>query len=427
MKAPVVIDAENLSKRYRIGLKDEMHDSVVREMLDLLASPIKNFRRLRNLYSFSDSAEHERDIIWAVRDMSFRVTQGEVVGIIGRNGSGKTTLLRLLSGITDPTGGRAEIFGRVGALLAVGTGFHKELTGRENVYLNGTILGMRKREIDAKFDEIVDFSGVETFIDTPVKRYSSGMLVRLGFAVAAYLEPEILMIDEVLAVGDAEFQRKCLGKMDEVARGGRTVLFVSHNMESIAGLCQRTIHIDGGRIVADGPSDEVIRDYLASMYHVIDTTSLAERRDRAGDGTLRITGFELRNKKGESIPFAMSGEDIQFVFTYTSRKKPLRNVSFGFWIIDDQGKKLIILYTEHTNSDFSQLPPEGKIVCEIPELPLMPGIYHMNINALIGRTKADQVFNAAKFEVVSGDYYGTGRPLHEEGVFLCRHHWKHEE
>ena len=255
MKAPVVINVKNLSKRYRIGLREEMHDNVVSEILNLFLSPIKNFRKLRNLYSFSKSDGDQRDIIWAVRDVSFRVTQGEVVGIIGRNGAGKTTLLRILSGITDPTGGRAELYGRVGALLAVGTGFHKDLTGRENIYLNGTILGMRKKEIDRKLDEIVDFSGVEKFLDTPVKRYSSGMLVRLGFAVAAHLDPEILMIDEVLAVGDAEFQRKCLGKMDEVARGGRTVLFVSHNMESIAGLCERTIHIDGGK--AGLPENEV--------------------------------------------------------------------------------------------------------------------------------------------------------------------------
>ena len=425
--APVVINVENLSKRYRIGLKDEIHDNISSAIIHHFLRPIKNFRKLRNLYSFSDNEQNEHGVIWAVCDVSFQVTQGEVVGIIGRNGAGKTTLLRLLSGITDPTGGKAELFGRVGALLAVGTGFHKDLTGRENVYLNGTILGMRKKEIDQKFDEIVDFSGIEKFIDTPVKRYSSGMLVRLGFAVAAHLDPEILIIDEVLAVGDAEFQQKCMGKMDEVARGGRTVLFVSHNMESIAGLCERTIHIDEGRIVGDGPTGSVIRGYMTTTFKIIDSTPLFERQDRAGDGTMLINDFKLRNKKGEPVLFVMSGEDIQFVFSYTSREKVLKNVSFGFWIIDNQGRKLIVLYTRFTNSDFSLLPSEGRIVCEIPDFPLMPGIYHININAEINRVKADQIPNAAKFEVVSGDFYGTGRSLHKEGTFLCQHNWNYEE
>lgn len=423
MKAPVVINVENLSKRYRIGLKDEMHDNVVSEIVNLFISPIKNFQKLRNLYSFSDNAENEQDVIWAIRNMSFQVNQGEVVGIIGRNGAGKTTLLKLLSGITDPTDGKAELFGRVGALLAVGTGFHKDLTGRENIYLNGTILGMRKKEIDRKFDEIVDFSGVEKFIDTPVKRYSSGMLVRLGFAVAAYLDPEILMIDEVLAVGDAEFQQKCLGKMGEVARGGRTILFVSHNMESIAGLCERTIHIDNGRIVADGPTDEVIRDYLASMYHIIETTPLSERRDRIGEGHVRITGFKLRNTEGNHISAIRCGEDVQFVFTYTSQKKMVKNILIWFWLVDGYGRKMILLYNKLTNTMLTDLPSNGRIVCTIPRFPLRPGLYTLDINLHDSKKDTDHIYNAVKIEVVPGDFYGTGRPIHEKGLFLCDHSW----
>ncbi len=239
------IQVENLSKAYRIGLKDEIPDTIASAVMGWVRRPLANFRRLRRLNTFGANGEgDEADIVWALKDVSFEVAPGEVVGIIGRNGAGKSTLLKILSRITEPTGGRAVIRGRVSSLLEVGTGFHQELTGRENVYLNGTILGMSKREIDRKFAEIVDFSGVEKFLDTPIKHYSSGMKVRLAFAVAAHLEPEILIIDEVLAVGDAEFQKKCLGKMQDVAREGRTVLFVSHNMAAVQTLCQRALLVE---------------------------------------------------------------------------------------------------------------------------------------------------------------------------------------
>ncbi|MFQ5866208.1 MAG: ABC transporter ATP-binding protein, partial [bacterium] len=234
----IAIKVQNISKRYRIGLKEEMRDSFAVAVLDFIKSPLKNYRKYRSLYEFEDinySAENNvtENVIWALRDISFEVPKGEVLGIIGRNGAGKSTLLKILCKVTDPTSGVAEIRGRVSSLLEVGTGFHQELTGRENIYLNGTILGMTKKEVGRKFDEIVDFSGVEKFIDTPVKRYSSGMRVRLAFSVAAHLEPEILLIDEVLAVGDAEFQKKCLNKMEHVGQEGRTVLFVSHNVTAI--------------------------------------------------------------------------------------------------------------------------------------------------------------------------------------------------
>ena len=240
------IKAEKISKCYRIGLKEEMHDSIAGAVFDFLKSPLKNYRKYRSLYKFEEIKNGNpntsaADIIWALKDVSFEVKQGEVLGIIGRNGAGKSTLLKILCKITDPTSGVAEIRGRVSSLLEVGTGFHPELTGRENIYLNGTILGMTKKEVDHKFDEIVDFSGMEKFIETPVKRYSSGMKVRLAFSVAAHLEPEILLIDEVLAVGDADFQKKCLSKMEDVGQEGRTVLFVSHNMPAITRLCKRAI------------------------------------------------------------------------------------------------------------------------------------------------------------------------------------------
>lgn len=266
----IAITARGLSKLYRIGQKQQVRDSLAATMFDFVRSPLRNYRKYRSLYRFDDvmaaqgagAAQAPMDVIWALRDVSFEVRQGEVVGVIGRNGAGKSTLLKILTKITPPTQGEAEIRGRVASLLEVGTGFHQELTGRENIYLNGTILGMTKREVDRKFDEIVDFSGVERFIDTPVKRYSSGMAVRLAFAVAAHLEPEILIVDEVLAVGDAAFQKKCLNKMQDVRKQGRTVLLVSHNMASVSALCSRAFLLNEGRMIQNGPVHDVVHAYF---------------------------------------------------------------------------------------------------------------------------------------------------------------------
>jgi lipopolysaccharide transport system ATP-binding protein len=253
---------EELGKRYRIGASVVRHAKLRDALLHLAATPARNLARLRRMSAFGEA--DERDVIWALRDVSFEVAEGEVLGIVGHNGAGKSTLLKILSRITAPTTGRIEMVGRVGSLLEVGTGFHPELTGRDNVYLNGSILGMDKRYIDRRFEEIVEFAGVGRFIDTPVKRYSSGMHVRLAFAVAAHLEPEILIVDEVLAVGDAEFQRRCLGKMSEVSGDGRTVLFVSHNLVAVQGLCDRAIWVNRGRIELDGPTQTVVGEYMKS-------------------------------------------------------------------------------------------------------------------------------------------------------------------
>ncbi|MFO8036865.1 MAG: ABC transporter ATP-binding protein [Anaerolineales bacterium] len=274
------IKVENLSKRYRIGLEEKTYDSLVGAMMDWAKRPIRNFIRLRQLTQFENDKEGNReDVIWALKDVSLEVKPGEVVGVIGRNGAGKSTLLKVLSKITYPTSGHVELQGRVSSLLEVGTGFHPELTGRENVYLNGTILGMTKNEIDSKFDEIVDFSGVRKFIDTPVKRYSSGMRVRLAFSVAAHLEPEILLVDEVLSVGDAAFQQKSLGKMEEVSQRGRTVLFVSHNMGAIRSLCSRAILLEEGRLAKDDLPDNTINAYL----HDIEVSNLGRIRWSKGN------------------------------------------------------------------------------------------------------------------------------------------------
>lgn len=280
------IKVENLSKLYRLGVADAMHDSIGGAIGEALKAPFKNLRKLQSLSSFKDE-EHE-SVLWALRDLSFEVREGEVLGVVGKNGAGKSTLLKLLSRITLPSSGSIEISGRVVSLLEVGTGFHKELSGRENIYMNGTILGMTRKEIDRKFDEIVDFSGVERFIDTPVKRYSSGMQVRLAFSVAAHLEPEIMIIDEVLAVGDAEFQKRCLGKMKDVSEQGRTVLFVSHNMQAVQSLCTRCIMLENGKMVMDGPTDAVINHYLSKQMAGGSMRLFDRPEDAPGNDLIRL-------------------------------------------------------------------------------------------------------------------------------------------
>nr|MBC8179600.1 ABC transporter ATP-binding protein [candidate division KSB1 bacterium] len=295
----IAIKVENLSKRYRIGLKEELNDTFFATLSSWVKFPLSNFRRLQKLSNFNESNDSE-DIIWALKDISFELNQGEVLGIIGKNGAGKSTLLKILCRITEPSSGKASINGRVASLLEVGTGFHPELTGRENVFLNGAILGMTKTEIERKFDEIVDFSGVEKFIDTPVKRYSSGMRVRLAFAVAAQLEPEILLIDEVLAVGDIAFQKKCLGKMESVSKSGRTVFFVSHNMAAVSSICSKAILLEQGRLVELGDTDQIIAQYMKNNSE-ISKIPLHQRKDRGGNGNLKFSAISILNLNGDYL------------------------------------------------------------------------------------------------------------------------------
>jgi lipopolysaccharide transport system ATP-binding protein len=290
----IAIRAENLSKQYRIGGPQKKYPTLRETLSDAFAAPFRRAAKL--LRGQATGAAGLDETIWALRDVSFEIKCGEVIGIIGRNGAGKSTLLKILSRITEPTAGFAEIRGQVGSLLEVGTGFHPELTGRENIYLNGAILGMKRAEIERKFDEIVAFAEVEKFIDTPVKHYSSGMYLRLAFAVAAHLEPEILLVDEVLAVGDADFQKKCLSKMEDVGQQGRTVLFVSHNMPAINRLCERAILLDEGHMVQDGPSHQVVGNYLSSG---LGTTAAREWPDLAqapGNDVVRLCGARVRTE-----------------------------------------------------------------------------------------------------------------------------------
>ena len=288
----LAIEADRLSKRYRIGQLQAAYGTL-RESLGRTAKRLVGAEQ-----------RHHRDEIWALRDVSFRIDEGEVLGVIGRNGAGKSTLLKVLTRITTPTSGRAIIRGRVGSLLEVGTGFHPELTGRENIFLNGSILGMKRREIQRKLDEIVDFSGIEKFIDTPVKRYSSGMYVRLAFSVAAHLEPEILLVDEVLAVGDAEFQRRCLGRMEDLGGSGRTVLFVSHNMQAINQLCDRAILLDGGNIVEDGESSEVVTRYLQSTHGTGSRRTWTDLASAPGDDLAKLLSVRVVDNAGSTVETA---------------------------------------------------------------------------------------------------------------------------
>lgn len=328
-----IIKVENLSKRYRIGLQEKKADTFAQQFWNNLKAPLKNFRRIQSLGKFE---AEEESVHWALKDVSFEVKQGEVLGIIGKNGAGKSTLLKILSKITEPTSGRIEMNGRVAALLEVGTGFHPELTGRENIYMNGTILGMTKKEIDRKLDEIIDFSGVEKFIDTPVKFYSSGMRVRLGFSVAAHLEPEILIIDEVLAVGDYEFQQKCLGKMEDVShKDGRTVLFVSHQMGAVQKLCNKSIILNNGVLDFLGSTRNCIERYLDSESDII-FYNKAKNSDR---NEFWIESIALKNEL-EELTSSFNHDCPIYITANVGFKKKLSGVYILLTILDSKENKI---------------------------------------------------------------------------------------
>ena len=423
----IAIKVTNLSKRYRIGMKEEIHDTFMGQITSFIKSPISNFKRLQKLSKFGNNSEQE-DIIWALRHVSFEVKRGEVLGIIGGNGAGKTTLLKILSRITAPTSGRAIVNGRVGSLLEVGTGFHPELTGRENIFVNGAILGMTKREIERKFDEIVAFSEIEKFIDTPVKRYSSGMRIRLAFSVAAHLEPEILMIDEVLAVGDIEFQKKCLGKMDDVAKQGRTVLFVSHNMGAVATLCSRVIVIDHGGLENDGTPQDSITYYINKSRGFIGVP-LKDRVDRLGSQKLKFTDIRILNKDGVSVETVLSGDDITIEVPYKVFEEPLTNVVFQFNFYDQMGQILFCCQTRTVNQNYKILNASGMICCHIPNISLAPGSYSLLISCKEKYgIRVDRIENAMQINVASGDFFGTGKMTPTDtGQFLVKHHWELKE
>ncbi|MEZ5045874.1 MAG: polysaccharide ABC transporter ATP-binding protein [Chitinophagaceae bacterium] len=411
----IAIKVEHISKYYRIGLKETKYDTMGDAIVGWLKKPIRNFKRLKSLSSILD--ENDDDVFKAVNDVSFQVYKGEVLGIIGKNGAGKSTLLKLLSRITEPTKGKIEIYGRVASLLEVGTGFNPELTGRENIYLNGTILGMTKKEIDAKLEAIISFSGIEKFIETPVKRYSSGMKVRLAFSVAAHLDPEVLIIDEVLAVGDAEFQKKCLGKMQEVAgTQGRTVLFVSHDMSAVTTLCNRTILLEKGAIKNIGKTFDIITEYLQKNNT---TESLLDIERIKGDQTFMVESIIVSSSEN-TYSSAMSGRPFYITVNLKSKlaDEEISEVPIVDMRIENNvGQRLFwISNSLHANQTAAN---KKKIVFYFEKCQLVAGLYNITINVNYKNLTVDWLGNIADFEVVEGQYYDTGKlPPKQQGNFL---------
>ncbi len=405
----VVIRVENLSKQYQLG---EIGTGTISYDLNRWWAKTRGkedpFSKIG--INFSPTQTTNSDHIWALKDVNFEVRQGEILGIIGRNGAGKSTLLKLLSKVTKPSTGQIKLKGRIAALLEVGTGFHPELTGRENIFLNGAILGMTKSEIKNKFDEIVDFSGVERYIDTPVKRYSSGMYVRLAFAVAANLEQEILIVDEVLAVGDAEFQKKCLGKMQDVSTNeGRTVLFVSHNMTAINALCNKGLLLKNGTVENYGPIGECVKIYLNNNAEQT-KINLSDRKDRIGNGVFRFIEVILLNKYLKPQNEFLSGEEVNIMIRYKNiNDMTLKNVSIAIALNNSFDTQLTNMANYISDKTFETLPHDSTIICKIHKLPLVTGTYSFNFFSRVNDDISDWIINTCALNVESGDYYKTGQ------------------
>lgn len=372
-----IISVENIAKQYQLG--EHQPYLALRDMVAGLIKP-----------------RQPRQCFWALKDVSFAVGQGEVIGVIGRNGAGKSTLLKILSKITPPTKGTVRLRGRVASLLEVGTGFHPELTGRENIYLNGAILGMTRQEVRQKFAAIVTFSEIEKFLDTPVKRYSSGMYVRLAFAVAAHLEPEILLIDEVLAVGDIQFQKKCLDKMAEITQTtGRTIVLVSHNMGTIENLCPKSILLEKGRIKMAGPSAQVVNEYLKDTT----TIDLADRTDRIGNGEIRLIDITFLNQRGQSSHTFKYGEPMTIKIAYQSDRPAMKTVNFGISIDSNIGHRICDLSTLADSKFPETIPGHGLFICQIPKLQFNAGRYYVSVIVRRSGDIADWVKQATHFDI----------------------------
>ncbi|MCC9601449.1 ABC transporter ATP-binding protein [Stieleria sp. JC731] len=400
MSTPI-ISVENLSKAYRVGAKDEMPDTLVGAAKGMLTAPLRNLRSLRQLDTAkSGKSKSSEDTLWALKDVSFEINRGDVVGVIGHNGAGKSTLLKILSRITEPTEGRAVVRGRVSSLLEVGTGFHPELTGRENVYMNGTILGMTKKEIDRKFDEIVSFSGIGKFLDTPTKRYSSGMQVRLAFAVAAHLEPEILIIDEVLAVGDVEFQRKCLGKMHEVARGGRTVVFVSHNMTAVETLCTSCHWMELGQVKESGETGNLLRKYFQSMNERSQSGAAECSRMENGFQCCRV---QLRDQSSGFANVFDNGDEVTVDIDLKFELPDIPVVQFGLDVFSPTG--VLVGNWNNRLAGVDEVVPSSmmNVKWKFGTAGFTPGNYIIGLRVKDPRSgrMISRIENAASFEVLN--------------------------
>ena len=412
------IRIDNLKKCFRIGKAPAGGYSMTERLLAMGKSTYRKFKQLASPSSMADD-----EVYWALRGVSFEVGQGEVVGVIGRNGAGKSTLLKLISRISAPTSGRIEVRGRMGSLLEVGTGFHPELTGRENIFLNGSILGMSQREIRAKFDSIVNFSGISQFIDTPVKRFSSGMYVRLAFAVAAFLEPEILVVDEVLAVGDALFQRRCIDRMTELAQGGRTILFVSHNMQLIPRLCQRAVLLEQGEVVSVGGSSEVTQLYLDRMLDETRKGDLRDKPRKGGDGRARFQRAWLVDDDGNTLTNFISGDDL-IIRMELEAFETLEKVDLAVVIQSLYGMRLITSWSPESGFQTALTPGMHTFECRFREVRIRPGhMVLLDVWMASSGITLDFVEQALVVDVLASDEEQHISSVDSQGIMLCDNEW----
>jgi lipopolysaccharide transport system ATP-binding protein len=408
----VILTAQNISKQYRLGVVGT--GTLSHDLNRWWASVRGKDDPYLKIGAENDrSKKAETDYVWALRDINFDVYDGDVLGIIGKNGAGKSTLLKILSRVTSPTTGTIKTKGRIASLLEVGTGFHPELTGRENIYLNGAILGMTKAEIKVKEEEIIDFSGCAMYIDTPVKRYSSGMRVRLAFAVAAHLEPDILVVDEVLAVGDAEFQKKAIGKMKDISgNDGRTVLFVSHNMAAVKSLCTRGIVLENGTSVFEGTAEESV-DYYLSLGNTENLGELKDRTDRRGNGNLKLVDVSFFNKNNKHISEVISGDTLKIKLKFEKFDNDIDydNLFLGINFKDDQEQLVLAYLSDEMGANLSQLQDVNEIILEIPNFYIRAGVYDIKVQTGTGTRREDQYDNiekAATINVLPGKMWKNG-------------------
>lgn len=418
----LILKAENISKQYRLGTvgTGTLGDDLKRWWYGVRGKE-DPFLQVGAVNDRQSTASE--DYVWALKNINFEVNQGEVLGIIGKNGAGKSTLLKLLSRVTSPTTGSIKTRGRIASLLEIGTGFHPELTGRENIFMNGAVLGMTRAEIKKKLDEIIAFSGCEKYIDTPVKRYSSGMTVRLGFAVAAHLEPEILVVDEVLAVGDAEFQKKAIGKMQDLSTGeGRTVLFVSHNMASIQSLCTRAILLENGSVVYEGKPHDTIENYLSRNNEIQDISS----RKRKGNGLVRVEKIEIKDRLNKNVLEVYSGQSLKVLLFYRkyADNYSIDNLIPSIKISNSAGIDILIHHSRLNGIKYNNLPNDGVFCLQIPKLPLPAAMYKLSYTLISHDEYVDGIDSALSFQVIEGDFYGVGEvPPASNTQFLLEAYW----
>lgn len=421
-KKDIILKAENISKQYRLGT---VGTGTLSHDLNRFWHHVrgKEDPYLKVGETNNRSTKGASEYVWALQDINFEVEAGEVLGIIGKNGAGKSTLLKILSKVTAPTTGSIKSRGRIASLLEVGTGFNPELTGRENIYLNGAILGMTKKEITAKLDEIIEFSGCQRYVDTPTKRYSSGMTVRLAFAVAAFLEPEILVVDEVLAVGDAEFQKKAIGKMKDISReGGRTVLFVSHNMAAVKSLCTKGIVLEHGKVVFSSDADTAVNYYLTNASQIKDT-SIADRTDRSGNGVLKVIGIDLINSKNAIVEQVISGEWLKIRLNLNTKLSSIEysKLFVGIALRDQEEMRVASFFSDEMGTDFSQFEDKDYIDLVIPQFNLRGGMFDLSFQLGLGSTRPDDfidvVEKAMDIDVLPGDFWKSGK-LNRTGNYM---------